>query len=329
MNRLVIFTAGTSLLENLRNEEKLNKREVYKNLNLDRLTGDAWSILADAAFVRKRLLRCIEEFAPLDLGNDIQLAYSTAEIASYYRLTKKNDTGGDRLVLLCSDTVEGAFSALVNALLLSNGEILCRKPSAYSGISGLEASVRPINDLELPDERFHSTLKTLRQPRIEIQVVPDLYPDNKMAFERYAIANLASAIATLHFGKQTGLHTVLNYTGGFKAAIPILSQSVAVAGDIDMVCLYEQASELIYQQLVPIELLPETENRLRNAVEKDGYFVLEGIRGADNLARQAWHPAEKALYWVASSGDIRLTPLGLALRAMVRKKRDAMMRAVE
>lgn len=325
MSRLVLFTAGASLLENLRNPEKLNKREVYDGLRLGALSGSAWSILGDSAFVRARLIRCAEEFIALNLESNSSLQKSTAEIASYFRLCEGQESRvDDRLVLLCSDTVEGAFAALVNALLLGTQEILCCQPSGYSDIPDSEARVRVLYAGEMQDKPFHSTLRAIQRPKIEIQVVRELYPANKKSFEQQAVANLAQAVANLHYGKKDPQQrTILNYTGGFKAAIPTLTFIAAVIRDMQMVALYEQSPHLVYQQIIPIVLSPDVQDRLRDAGKGGPRDVLKDMDNAADLTKKGWDSWEKTAFYDATKGAVTLTPLGLALQQLLVSKASA------
>ena len=309
MKRLLLFTAGTSLLANLKDpEKKFFRQDLVEGLGYKE--AGAWRmVLRRADVLRAELVAYAEIFAPLNLADAVQRSRTTAEMAGFYLLRKGPEQFADRLVLLCSDTGPGAFCALANGMLL--GEEV-----RYYDRSGKALTLAGMAEKEA-GHGFHSSLKIIRLPQVELIVVNDRDPRRPQTFEQTAIPALVKTIAGLHYNRSAEEYTVLNYTGGFKAAIPTLTQASAVASDIDLVCLYEDATELIQQPLVPIDLGQAAEERLLFA-GKDvehrpdplrDYTALSALK--NGLPRAEW------AFYEEKNGRVQLSSLGSALQELL------------
>jgi hypothetical protein len=308
MSRLLIFTAGTSLFENLRDPDKQFRR-------LDLVEGfryggaGAWhQVLRRAPSLRGELVSYACLFAPLNLADQAQRMRATAEMAAFYLLRQTQADVANRLVLLCSDTGAGAFCALANAMLL--GQTVCYADQTGNptlSLNGLAATEAAYG--------FHSALDKVRLAKIEVVVVKGLDPTRPANFEDKAIPSLVAAIARLHYNRAQQETTVLNYTGGFKAAVPTLTQAAALAGNIEMVCLYEDAASLIQQPLIPITLSAEARERLLWAGETDAAHpdLLRDCQTLDGLKRDEW-----AFYREEPGGKgISLSSFGKAMKELL------------
>jgi CRISPR/Cas system-associated protein Csm6 len=317
LGRLLIFTAGTSLLDNLKDPDKFARRALADAFAY---TGaGAWhKVLRRAEGIRDKLTSYASPFAPLSLAHQGERSRATAEMAGFYLLRKDQPTSQDRLVLLCSDTGEGAFCALANGMLLGQ-EVCYYAPRGYYVSSGDFLTLPGLAESEV-EHGFHSSLLTIRLPQVTVVVVRDLDASRPNEFERHAIPALVRATAELHYNKRAEQQTVLNYTGGFKAAIPTLAQVAAVAGGIELVCLYEDALDLVHQPLIQIKLRPEAEERLIWAGENDEEHPdpLDPQRDfttLDSLPEDEW-PFYKEL----ARGGLDLSSLGRAMRELLRAK---------
>lgn len=306
MGRLLTFTAGTSLFENLKDPQKLNRPDLVELFSYE--GAGAWRhVLRRAESLRDELLRYASHVAHLDLADSDKRACATAEMASLYLQRQDNPEGDDRLVLLCSDTGRGAFCALVNGMLLGRKVHYHSRPSRSFTIDGFSDQ----------DLKFHTTLKDIRRPAVELRVVEKLDPARPDTFEDTAIPELVKTIADLHYNRPANTETILNYTGGFKAAIPTLTQAAAVAGNIKLVCLYEDAAALIQQPLVPIDLGEDAEERLLYAgkgVEHRpdpirDYTTLGALK--NGLSRTEWN------FYTEAKAQVQLSSLGSALQEVL------------
>jgi len=308
MERLLIFTAGTSLLDNLKDPEKLNRHDLVDKFNYK--GANAWHrVLRRAANIRDDLAAYASFFASLDLADPGERSWATAEMAGLYLLRGAQKTSLDRLVLLCSDTGEGAFCALANGMLLGQEVRYYDSQGEAFLLAGLMS--------DEAEHGIHPSLAAIRLPQVEVIWVKDLDAIRPHEFERRAISELVKHIAKLHYNRRPGEQTVLNYTGGFKATIPTLAQVAAVAGNIELVCLYEEALDLIHQPLIQIELRQEAEERLIWAGENDKAHPdpLRDCNTLDGLPREEW-----PFYEELSGGGLQLSSLGLAMRELLRAR---------
>jgi hypothetical protein len=312
MGRLLIFTAGTSLLENLRDhQKKFSRRDLAENFRYK--GAGAWDeVLRRAEVLRDELTTYADLFASLDLKDDGQRQRATAEMAGLYLLRWGRAQPDDRLVLLCSDTGPGAFCALANGMLLGQEVCYWRNQKEALILDGLTET----------EARLHLSLTTVRLPQVALMVVESLDPTDPEHFERGAIPALVGAIANLHYNRRPEEQTVLNYTGGFKAAVPTLTQAAALAGDIELVCLYEEAARLVQQPLIPINLDAKAEERLIWAGENDkvhpdplrDYKTLDALKSMLTRAEWTFYEGKTA------KGGVQLSGLGLAMQNLLRAR---------
>ena len=310
MERLLIFTAGTSLLDNLKDPNKLNQRDLADGFRYAG-AGACHRVLHRAGSIRDDLVTYASFFAPLDLANPGERSRATAEMAGLYLLRKDQQTSQDRLVLLCSDTGEGAFCALANGILL--GQEVC-----YYDFKGNVSCLDGLTSTEAK-HGIHPSLAAVRLPQVEVVWVEGLDATRPHEFEHAGISEVVKHIARLHYNRCLGEQTVLNYTGGFKAAIPTLAQVAAVAGNIKLVCLYEEALDLIHQPLIQIKLRPEAEERLIWAGENDEAHPdpldPQHYRTLDSLPGEEW-----PFYEELAGGGLQLSSLGWAMRELLRAR---------
>lgn len=314
MQRLLIFTAGTSLLDNLRDPGKFGERALvdalcYKEAN-------AWrSVLRRAEGIRRELVAYGGHFASLDLADPPRRSWATAEMAGLYLLRRGQEQSADRLVLLCSDTGEGAFCAFANAMVLGR-EVRYYAPKGYYTAFGEIRTLAGLAETET-EHGFHPSLLTIRLPSVEVIVVKDLDATRPEEFERHAIPALVRTIAEIYYNRHTDEQTVLNYTGGFKAGIPTLSQAAAVAGNIELVCLYEEAAQLVHQPLIRISLGPETEGRLLGAGKDTERFPdpLRDCATLDSVPDEEW-----PFYEERPEGGLGLSGLGCAMQELLQAR---------
>ena len=90
-----------------------------------------------------------------------------------------------------------------------------------------------------------------------------------------------------------------------------------------MVALYEQSSDLVYQQLIPVVLPNAVGERLRSAGVGGENDVLKEIRDISDLAEKDWDSWEKMAFYESANETVTLTPLGLALQQVLVSKRSA------
>ena len=308
MERLLIFTAGTSLLDNLKDPDKLNRHELVDTFRYAGANA-CHTVLRRAGNIRDDLVTYASFFAPLDLADPSERSWATAEMAGLYLLRQGQQTSRDRLVLLCSDTGEGAFCALANGMLLGQEVRYYDSRGNVSPLDGLTTTE--------VEHGIHPSLTAIRLPQVEVVWVKDLDATRPREFERRAISDLVKHIAELHYSRRSGEQTVLNYTGGFKAAIPILAQAAAVAGNIELLCLYEEALDLIHQSLIQLKLRPKAEERLIWAGENDEAHPdpLRDCNTLDRLPREEW-----PFYEELPGGGLQLSSLGLAMRELLRAR---------
>lgn len=212
---------------------------------------------------------------------------SSAELAS---LNTLQITSEDVLVLLYSDTPEGAFCAT------------CLEEIFRRGIA--------IGDEATPEIK----------PRIKKEKIAGLHPKEKQDFEQKAVGNLAGVIAACFYdeARSNNQQFVLNVTGGFKASIPTLTFIAGLSKKqewgqttVRLCCLYEEATELLWQPLIPCIVEPEpARDRLFHAGDGTandpcGNFLWDNLR-----------PEEKPYYM--HTDPLELSSLGRAVREVLR-----------
>jgi hypothetical protein len=322
MERLLIFTGGVSLLENLLHPWKQRYRpDLVEGLTYKQ--RGAWrTVLRRARQVRNELATFAGLFASLDLATPEQRSCATAEAAAFYLLRAGQPAFQDRLVLLCSDTGQGAFCALANAMLLGREVRYYPQPGYYLPLPDCPLTLPGLVQEEV-EKGIHPSLQAIRLPYVEVVAVRNLDAARPDKFERHAIPALIQTIAQIHYNRSEE-ETILNYTAGFKAAIPTLTQAAAIADNISIKCLYEDASALITQPVIQIRLEPSTEKRLTAPSEGDGQrpgwpedgMTLDALK--NRLPQEEW-----SFYEEAASGGVQFSSLGLAMRELLQAKHRA------
>jgi putative CRISPR-associated protein (TIGR02619 family) len=227
-------------------------------------------------------------------GQRSKRSASPAEIASLGLMDPKPGEG-DTVILLYSDTSAGAWCATV-----------------------LERAMAPVF------------------PAVKIgkQRVPGLKHDDLKLFEDEAVGKLAGMIAG-HFFTHVrpgafDSQLVLNFTGGFKASIPVMTLVAGLllgaqerADAVKMTCLYEESPDLFWQPLTPITLKGGLNGPIAARLVEADWMPdanhpnrgwLRCYPKAEDL-QQRLDEAERNFY--ATSGISRLSSLGQALREVL------------
>ncbi|MGD9495253.1 MAG: hypothetical protein AB7Y46_02975 [Armatimonadota bacterium] len=201
MNRLVIMTVGTSLLENKGGEDRAGCDPI-KRLNeaATRLSAHRGAVAhRDPVLAALRALDPAYEFGlrtpPRDPRKTDRLP---AELSYLYVLLRDRTEGGTQtqVVLLPSDTPEGeACAAIIAAYLAQNANRHENWPPAP-----LEVEVEPRTNL--------TGLQVEDAERFRTEGIPNLV----CAIRKHALAE--------ENGAAKWNEVILNFTGGFKAAIP-------------------------------------------------------------------------------------------------------------
>lgn len=318
MGRLLIFTAGASLFENLLHPQKRLRRPDLVEGFRYRGAGAWRTILHRAAGLRDELAAYAGIFAPFDLAAAGERLCATAEVAGLYLLRARQPDAADRLVLLCSDTGEGAFCALANAMLLGQEVRYYPRPGYYQPLPEALLTLPGLAPSEA-EHGMHASLLAVRLPAVEVIAVRKLDASRPEKFERQAIPALIQTIAGLHYNRSEA-ETILNYTGGFKAAIPTLAQAAAIAENIRLKCLYEDASALITQPLIQIELGQAAETRLLAAGDGDDSPPAWLARYPTLAALNNGLPPNEWAFYEEADGGVRFSSLGLALRELLQAR---------
>lgn len=318
MTNLFIMTTGKSLLENL---EKQNN-----NAPIQRIAGQLpgklpnnLSQLYDQpdTYWTKDTQTVINYYA--NRYNTQSLSETaTAEIASLFYLAQSTEAPclqpEDEIFFLTSDTSIGVFCALVNAYLLTGGRsdriciwqdspLLCSRTLAWS---------QPIP--------FNEELQKLVTSQIGIIPIPNLDPTRPQLFSlnpnhptQTGLYKLGVVLTKLiHRAEENGQRPVINFTGGMKAIVPLLTQAAAFLGGtkrigdmggIPLVCLHEQGDDLMRIPTFSVAIDPAWTEALIN-----------DYGNISNIAQLP--PKVQPLFRNGTSG-ISLSPLGLVLLAIL------------
>lgn len=311
MPRLFLFTTGISLFDE---DKSIHDVSVFNRFSYNDRTP-AITVFSNLRNQRRKLASFGKQIVDLnlDLDNDSERKQTTAEIASFYLLAqpperKENKTPrpriqpNDKVIFLCSDTAKGAWSALVNAMLLAQ-HVTYYIPNDNKEDKGEIEGFSQEKDGVI----FNESLSKIRIKEIEIHVIEGLDPVNPTTLEDQAIPNMVEAIADYHYGRSDSMgKTILNYTGGPKAMIPILAQVCCVIQDIEMHCLFEDSSDLVEHPLMPINL-PENIYLHQDAP----YF--DALRADETM-----------FYEDVLSGRTELNILGKAVKVLLEKRKGRM-----
>lgn len=267
MAKFYIFTAGTSLLDNL---EKGNREEQnYGEKLSDILTSimdtdcllvskpdDTWlGEIASTPGARPGARWALTYYGCKDpLEQSESTVPHTAEISSFAKLDLKED---DQVVLLSSDTPDGAFCALVNAHLMAKAKPGDPPVCIWEG-PGEGAQSRNEIPVNWDDEKTlsvrNSTLTSLGRRKAHVVRVKELNPMFPSGFKERAVGNLVRTIndlVNIALGQDPVLHPEIVFTGGFKVSLPVLTQAASWMGGIPMLGLHLKSKEMIHIPVLP------------------------------------------------------------------------------
>lgn len=278
MANLYIFTAGTSLLDNLEKlpGEGLRLRETLdarlKNVGVDELlsgqllAGAEWRGSPGGGLNEVGALWALHRWAGFTPDGFPQ----TAELTSLYKLSLQPGmalSDKDEVVLLASDTPTGVFCAAVNAYLMT---ALCGPVWRWDLPFQVGEKTQFAWEEELPQTNLQPHLLSVARPRAYLLRVKNLNPADKNAFEEgvsrvegqqgSGAAHLIRTVVDLVWGaRDGGLKPVIVFTGGFKAGIPLLTQASAWLGGVPLWGLYE-GSKVAPVQVPVLEARPQLED---------------------------------------------------------------------
>lgn len=204
MGRLFITSVGISLIDNTfgRNSNKsirtssILQRMKAVELEKGKVSGQAR--LEDDFF--QKLLNIPEKDIPNELRRGSNNRFS-AEFSSLYVMDVNPQT--DKIILLATDSGEGIFAARVNKRLI------CHRL--------MEA---PLDVVTWQNDRKPDPCEALQE--VQIIRVDKMRMDNPGDFERYGIHNLLKIIEDINKNYPDD-EKLVNFTGGFKGIIPILT----------------------------------------------------------------------------------------------------------
>jgi len=251
MGRLILATVGTSLFDAVGPYPDLNEQRLANNARdecqraRERLQA-AWQVLARPnsgdgmmADLDNAELGLLQAYRPRVQAGELNKI--SAEMASLGTLAPAKE---DRVVLLATDTVEGAFAARCVALLASGRPRILR----------LAESLEPLPDADATrhlQARRRSIAAALGDPafacQLDVMVIEHLtwnpeQPDDLGPAEEFRLQgcyNLAASVAALieHRSRTDHPQVVCNITGGLKSSIPFVTWVCALAGGVDLAYL--------------------------------------------------------------------------------------------
>ena len=177
MSKLVITTVGASLLE----KDKLKGVKGWIDTKTE---NDIDNLIAGNVITQRNYDKIVQDYfsAVTDLRD-----YS-AEIASLKLMKLNRDE--DRVVLLFSDTPEGAFCARGNAIYINEHIAQCES------VNGTNKDVRKIRGLKI---------------------------DTAKDFILMGLNNLRAIVVDLFKNKRDKDEIYFNFTGGYKGEIPLIT----------------------------------------------------------------------------------------------------------
>lgn len=304
MTSTIVLTAGTSILDNLKEEpclvgvvERLRLPEEIAEL-LEPPT-DAWRGVAGNGQAPGAVW-FLDHYGRQSPTDGKTAPRHAAELAS---LALLRPTPEDDVVFLCSETPDGLFAALVAAhLIRADDDDPIR---VFTGPAD-RAAARPVNWGPLPGPT-HADMPRAGRGRVSLHVISGLNPVRRDQFETDGAGNLVRAFVLLaREAAESKRALVLNVTGGYKAAIPLLTMVASwLTGDVKLVALYQDSRELLR-----IPVLPAAPDRaLWNGLQAD--LANRALR-PEALAR-----SQQPLVAAAARGGLQLSLLGRALEAYV------------
>ena len=264
MGRLIICTVGTSLItpdeQNPATTGELRDAQRYSGERIKdvRSSVSPWDVLRtsnaghhDLEKAQNLLLGAYAESMATSSPTSRRVS---AEIDS---LRKLDPTKEDRIVLLASDTVEGAFTARCVALLCSEG------PRVYQ-LQELQSVENPRNQGLQEQERRGAPDGLRFDAQLHVMLIQHLKsdlekPDNTgpaRDFRERGCYNLAAMVSSLIAFRNTALHgqVICNITGGLKSSFPFVVWVCTLWDKIELVYLYEESKALLRSFLPKMEV---------------------------------------------------------------------------
>lgn len=308
MARTILITAGTSLLENLRQPGPDNLYDMVTKLELpsyDRMAdllgqpGGKWVGVPRRTTGAWWFIDYYGRRSPKSDRKD-----HAAELSS---LALLKPTGEDEIVFLCSDTPEGLFCGLVIAHLIKPRDDMIRVHVASANpVSDPPRLVNwewKISDASVP----HFDIPRAGYGRVSVRQIAGLHPTHSSDFVRRGAANLISAFTLLARGARDRRQPlVLNFTGGYKATVPLLTIAASwlVGADISLVALYQESADLLQIPLIVSAPDRALWDELQDDLERPDITV-------DGLIPAGKRPLAKD----KPGGGIQLSLLGQAMQA--------------
>lgn len=276
MPRTILITAGTSIIENLKDNGDL--AEVVQ-----RMDGK----FADLAFddllkppVEKGWAGTHDNDADPGAwwfihhyGNLSPIRHAKCHAAELASLAKLNPTATDEVVFLCSHTRPGLFCALVLAHLIKDPAQPVRVVTDPTAERMAEQQVnwgdrQPVVDS--PD------LESMRPGSVSLWVIPGLKPEDTDTFEQTGAGNLVRSVIKLaQAAAIEDRHIVINFTGGYKATIPLLTLVASWLESltdhqttITMTALYQESADLLTIPIIKTQPHFGLVNELRRTHQK-------------------------------------------------------------
>jgi hypothetical protein len=343
-SRLLIFTAGVSLLRNLNDEEEGHGRGIRSTMErtLNRLKPEellkkpekTWAG-APGNHLNPGAYWFLDHYGRLDPDKNAQR--QTAELTSLYHMRPQ---AGDKIVLLSSHTKKGLFCALANAhlMLRPGGEIKFR-----DNLTDERPPEPVVVNWEWQPQREVPcrALSEIACAEVEVIRIPGLNPTDRHNFEKQGAGNLIRTLATLVYecirdggtakSLDGGRRPQIVFTGGFKASIPLLTQAaiwMSHAVPIPMYALYEEAKEIL--AIPTLHALPDRKFcRLALGFQSADNPLLDEryaeFTNRASMLRVADLPSEEQLLFADKPGSngIMLNPLGQTLREVEHAKLKA------
>ncbi len=257
MPRTILITAGTSILDNLQRPEiggHYDKSEKLRNRLpsqrdmaelLDSPNGKEWAGKASGAGGggQTGAWWFIDYYGRKSPKDDAKV--HAAELASLRLLSP---TPEDEIIFLCSDTPPGLFCGLVVAHLIKERNDPIRFHEQAT--ADVPMTTREVNwGWEITERHVpHTDMPRAGGGKVSMWQIPGLNPVSRREFEERGAGNLVRTFIRLaRAAKVKGHPFVVNFTGGYKATIPLLTLVASWMGspDVSMVALYQESNELL------------------------------------------------------------------------------------
>lgn len=232
MPKLILVTTGTSaLFEHSNWKEGFSGRSWWKVEELSKyLEQEAINDESEEYDHQKQqVLKALTENLKIYYRNKVGLNTLSAELASLLAMQERVDIGKiedeDKIVLLCSDTIDGKLCAEVNEKIMKNEMVADGKiVKAKWNVISLKVD--------------------------HLTVIPTSARNNlAKKFMDYCLSDLQKKVRTSleefqrQFGKENS-KIFFNITGGYKATIPFITLLV-INYEMIITYLYEQSDQLI------------------------------------------------------------------------------------